>query len=192
MPYVWNDTVPVRSYLIPISDMTLDDRKATRVIVDTNLAETAVEREKIKARYEDLVIRDIEPVADLGMAATDDWLIAGLGVAATELVYVNAALAVNRCASFYGVSYESPAQSLSRIRFSLTATGANRGRFRLEQLYSRLEPAAYFSDQPMFVPNDTITVSVMPRIAFAANTERVTLLGRVIEPLDILVGRPAF
>lgn len=180
-----------KSYLIPLSDLTLSDRQDIRINVQAVL-ESNAQRLAIRDRIEDLVIRDTLPNTDLGLAAQEDWLVAGAGVLATELQYISAAIAQDRCIAFYGVGYESAAQSISRIRFTLGAASTTvRGVFQLEQMFDRLEPAGYFSSPIVYTRQETARIMVMPRIAFGANTERVHLLGRTIEPIGAVVSAPS-
>lgn len=179
------------STLIPLSDLSIEQRAAVRRNVEDILVRAAV---KVAIRQDpaDLIIRDTLPNTDLGLAAQEDWLIAGAGVVATELQYFSQALANDRCVAFYGVGIESAPGSVARLRLTLGAASAQiRGVFQLEQLLSRLEPAGYFSEPVLFTRNETCRVMVMPRLAFAANSERLHLFARTVEPIGAVVSAPS-
>lgn len=188
-----------KSYLIPVGDMTLTDRKNTRQNCDDILTERGTRL--IVDNPEQMVIRDVLPNTDLGVGlggpaagagTAEDWLIQGAGVLGTELQYFSSLLAIDRVIGFYGVSLESAPPSISRIRLTLgPASPQVRGVFQLEKLYSRLETVALFSEVVVYIRNDTIRCMVMPRLAFAALTERVALLGRVIETIGQVVSTPS-
>jgi hypothetical protein len=181
-----------RSYLIAAGDLSLDDRKSLRSNSDEVL-KAAATRLAIRDRLEDLIIRDTLPNADLALATSDDWLVAGAGVAGTELQYIGTTLAVDRCVAFYGVGSESVPQQISRVRLTLGAASAQiRGVFQLEQLNSRLEPLGYFSESIVFTRQEFVRIMVMPRTGgFAANTQRLHFLARTIEPIGSTVSAPS-
>lgn len=180
-----------KSYLLPIGDLTLQERQEIRANVNMVLDANA-SRLAIRDRLEDLIIRDTLPNTDLGLAAQEDWLIAGAGVVATELQYISAALAQDRVIAFFGVGSETAAASISRIRLTLGAASTTvRGLFQLEALNTRLEPAGYFSSPIVFTKQETARIMVMPRLAFAANSERLTLFARTIEPIGAVVSVPS-
>ena len=176
------------SYLIPVGDLSLEDRQALRRDADRKLIMNALDA-RIKSDDKDLLIRDTLPNTDLGLAAQEDWLIAGAGILATELQYLSAAVANNRVIGFFGVSVESAPASISRLRLTLGAASAQtRGSYQLEQLYSRLEPAGYFSELVQFVQIEVCRIMVMPRLAFVANSERLAFMARTVEPIGGVIS----
>lgn len=180
-----------RSYLIPVGDLSLDERRGMRANTDDVLVASALEL-AIRTNPDDLILRDTLPFTDLALAAQEDWLIAGAGVVATELQYFSSALAVDRCIGFYGLSYESVPPSISRVRFTLGAASAQiRGSYQIEKLNSRLETAGYFSEAVVFTRQETARILVMPRLAFAANTQRLALDSRTVEPIGAVVSAPS-
>ena len=179
------------SYLIPIGDLSLGERQASRAGCDTVLKANAT-RLAIRDRLDDMIIRDVLPNVDLGLAATDDWLVAGPGVAGTDLQYIGAAIPNDRVIAFWGCGMESAIPSISRLRLTLGAASSQvRGAFQLEQLYSRLEPVGYFSESIAFIRGEFCRVMVLPRLAFAANGQRFHLLARTIEPIGTTVSAPS-
>lgn len=180
-----------KSYSIPISDLTLAERQNVRAAVDANLL-TAALKTAIRDDPSQLIIRDALPNLDLGLAATDDWLIAGVGVAGTELQYISQLIAQTQAIGVYGVSIEQANPAISRIRLSLgPASNTTLAQYQIEDTYPRLEPVAYFSEPTVFPKNVTARIMVMPRTAFAANTQRLQLLARTIEPLGDVISTPS-
>lgn len=186
-----------KSYLIPVDDMSLEARLTMRAECDRKLIENAL-RVKIKDREEDLIIRDSLPNTDLGtaaaggvaLAAQEDWLMAAAGVVAAEGPLVWAVLANDRAMGFYGLTIETAPQPVSRVRFQL-GNGAVRGAFQVEQLDSRLNTAGYFSETVIFTHNEPVRILIMPRLAFGANTLRIPLMARTIEPIGQVVSAPS-
>lgn len=180
-----------KSYLIPLSDLNLSERQEIRSTVNTKLDEVAM-RLAIRDNVNDLVIRETLPNVDLGLAAQDDWLIAGAGAIGVLLQYIGFLLPVDRCLAFWGVGVESAAASVSRVNLSQGAGSAQvRGVFQIEQLQSRLEPAGYFSEPVIFSRQEFIRVQVMPRLAFAVNSERLHFFARTIEPIGNTISSPS-
>lgn len=186
-----------RSYLIPISDLSLDSRLAVRKNVDESL-ENAIRILAIRASLSQCVIRDSLPNFDLGLApaapnATDEWLVAGAGVAGTELQYFSGLLPQDTVIGFYGVAVENANPQISRIRFTIGPNSqTSLATFQLESLYSRLEPGGYYSEPVLYTRNQTARVLVMPRTGgFGANSQRLTMYARTIEPLGTWVSTPA-
>jgi len=180
-----------KSYLIPIGDMSLTDRQAIRKDCDNQIVSAAL-RAAVKDDPDLLAVRDTLPNTDLGLAAQEAWLIAGAGVVATELQYFNPTLAVDRCVGFFGVATEMATPGVSRLRFTLGAASSQvRGTYQLEPLYTRLEAAGYFSEVVIFVRQELVRCMVMPRVAWAANTERLELYARTVEPIGTVVSLPS-
>ena len=183
-----------KSYLLPLSDLTLADRAEIRGNVQKALESNAM-RLAIRDQVKDLLIRDALPFTDFAIPALandESWLIAGPGVVGTELQYFSSAIAQDRVVAFWGVGVESAAASISRLRLTLGAASTQvRGVFQLEQLTDRLEPAGYFSNPIIYTRTEVARLMVMPRLAFAANTERLHLFCRVIEPIGAVVSAPS-
>ncbi len=184
--------MPTKSYLLAIGDLSMPDRQAIRGNCDQLLLRAA-EKLAIRANDDDLIIRDCLPGTDLGLVANqDDWLVAGAGVQATELQYIGSQLSVDKCVAFFGVSFESAPNDISRLRLTLgAASGQIRGVYQVEQLNSRLEPVGYFSEPVVFIRQEYVRILVMPRVAFVANSQRVALLSRTIEPIGATVSAPS-
>jgi hypothetical protein len=186
-----------KSYLIPVGDLTLEDRRSLRADVDEKLRASALSL-AIQPDDSSLLIRDTLPNTDFGVGiggpgvgagTAEDWLDQIAGVAGTEHQYFVAVLANDRCVGFWGVAAESAPPSISRIRLTLGAASAQtRGVFQLEPLYSRLEAAGLFSEAVIFKKQETVRVMVMPRLAYAILTERLVLLARTIEPIGAVVS----
>ena len=82
---------------------------------------------------------------------------------------------------------------ISRVRFTIgPASTTTLATFQPEVMYSRLEPAGYFSEPVLYSRQQTARVMVMPRTGgFGANSQRLTMLARSIEPLGTWVSAPA-
>jgi hypothetical protein len=108
------------------------------------------------------------------------------------LQYFAPTIALDRIIGFYGIAYETVPTMISQVRMTLGATSALvRGVFQIEQLNSRLEPAGYFSDAIFYIRQEVARIQVLPRAAFAINSQRLTMFGRTIEPLGTVVSAPA-
>lgn len=201
MPISLNASMPTPSYLIPVGDLSLQERSMLRANIDEILGDAAL-RLKIKDNITDLVVRDTLPNTDLSIvgpsANADSWTIVGPGVLATELQYCNPAVGINQCIGVWGIGSPMAYPAISRIRFTLGAASTTvKGEFQLEQLYARLEPTGYFSTPLLYLRQDTMRVMVMPRIAFATAAaggvgEQLVLLARTIEPLGVTISAPIF
>lgn len=179
------------SYITPIEDMSIEDRRAARNSAQGWLINAASE---LRVRFDEksLLIRDIFPLTDLALAATDDWLIAGAGVAGTELQYTSNALAVDRLLVAYGCGSLNAIPNLSRLRATQGATSATtRGQYQLEDLWNRQSPNGMFSEPVGWLRQEIVRLMVMPKVAFAANTERLIIEGRVLEPIGGIISAPS-
>lgn len=174
------------SYLTPASSLTLAERRTIIDAVDYNLQ---VQADKLSIAG-DLVVRDTLPDTDLGLAATRDWLVAGLGIAGTELAFVNFAVPVDHVIGYYGVALLTAGQGISVTRFALGATQSQvKSVVQVEQLDALLEPVGYLNTDLYYKRNDVQWIGVMPRRGgFAANSQRVVLLSRVLEPFGTTVS----
>lgn len=171
--------------------MSIEDRRFARSSAQKWLVDSAAEL-RVRFNEKDLLIRDILPATDVGLAATDDWLIAGAGVAGTELQYIATQLAVDRIIVFYGIQTTMAVPSISHVRMTQGAASATtRGEYQLEQLYGRQEPVGFLSEPVGFLRQETPRVMVMPRLAFVVNSERLQLLGRVLEPIGGIISSPS-
>ena len=173
-----------KSYSVLTSDLTLDERRVVRAHVEDVLGYVAKEL-RIKTDDRDLEIRDILPATDLGLAATNDFLVAGAGIAGTELAYFAPLVGINVCMAFFGVAVENAAPGISSMRLTQgpVAPGVEvRGVYQIESLYDCLEPRAYFTEPVVFTRSETARALVTPRVAFAVNTQRVKLYGKIVEP----------
>jgi len=190
---------PTTSYLIPVGDLTLDQRLTLRNNVDDLLEQQCGPGGlSIVTDPRNLLIRDSLPNTDFGVgiggpavgAGTDEsWLEQIAGVAGVEHQYFVAVLPVDRCIGFYGISVESAPAPVSRVRLTLGAASAQiRGVYQLEKLYTRLETAGYFSEAVIFTRNETVRVMVMCRLAYAALVNRLELMARTAEPIGGVVS----
>jgi len=173
------------SELIPIGDLSLDQRASKRAEIDRNLIDFAVK--KAVGVASDLVVRDTLPFTDLGLAGgttAEEWLITSAGVVGTLLAYVSAKqLSTTQAVAFWGVGSPMASPGVSALKFFFGSSQAQvRAYFQLEQLFSRLESQGYFGTGLYYGPQEYITIDVMPISAFAASTEKLTLLARTVDP----------
>lgn len=174
------DAHRTESYLIPGGDLSLADRTEARVAVDNQLIDIGARDFPSAQKWS---IRDTEPHADINFATTGDWLDAAAGVAGTAHAYINHALPNKTYMGFFGVNYLSAPANVSWLKFfiglSQTAVIAF---FHLEQIQQRLERFGYFSQMIVYNSQDTVYQTVMPKLAYAANIERIVMLSRIAEP----------
>ena len=179
------------SYLIPIGDLSLAEKQSVRADADALLWDVC-RRTLVRDNPADVIIRDAMPFTDFALNAQEDWLIAGAGVVGTELQYMSVLTPIDHIIAFYGLALETTPPIISRVRFTLGATSTTvRGFFDTQALNSRLEPAGYFSERIVFKPNETCRIMVMPKVAWAVNTQRLVLLARVMEPIGQNVSAPS-
>lgn len=172
------------SYIIPVGDLSLDQRTGMRNTLDDNLLQTLINR-NVKTDRSQLVVRNVMPLADVGIAgAGQSWLIPGPSVVGTEIVYINSLLNAVTAVGFYGAAIVVANNGITRLRFLLNAADV-RAVMSVEELEGRLEPVGYFANQQIYSPQDTITVGVLPKAVFASQT--FVLLARIAEPRGILI-----
>lgn len=185
-----------KSYIIPIGDLSLDDRKGMRANVDEKLIVIAGML-KIRPSEDDLVIRDTLPNFDLGLtdvaaAVTDSWLVPGAGVVGTPLQYFAPVIAQDHALAVFGFETENATPSISRVALTQgPASAQSRGVYQVESLYTRLEPVGYLSEAIPFNRGEVFRTMVVPRLAFAVFTERFHLLARTVEPIGFIISAPS-
>jgi hypothetical protein len=173
------------SELIPIGDLSMDQRDTVRKSVDIALVKTAISK-AVSNNPAGLVVRDLLPFTDLGLTgntSAESWLITNAATAGTLLNYINAKqLSTTQCAGFWGVAGGVAPSNVSAVKFFFGAANAQIKAFvQIQQLLSRLEPEGLFSTPIIYVAQDTLSVQVMPTTSFAANTEQLILLSRMCD-----------
>jgi hypothetical protein len=180
-------------YIIPVGDLDIGTRSQMRQQCDQSLFARALDIRKLAATRNELVVRDIIPNVDLVNIAgglVTAWWITGALVANTPYIYVNAICPQDKVIAFYGVSQESVLPATALVYFRVGATGnSTRAVCNLEVLYARMESQGYLDMEVMYDPNERIFIDLLPRINAA--TERLMLMGRVIEPIGATVSGPA-
>lgn len=178
------------SGIIPSNELSLEERRRHRTDALAAVEHRAINVKRIGAGPEEIVLRDIIPDIDLGLA--NRWFRTGALVAATINTYVNVALAVQRCLVIYGVSVESPTLDCSFIYFRSGPAGATtRGIANLEYLNVRLETMGYLSKCVLWDPQETVFIQLWPRLTNALG-DRVILHGAIAEPVGETVSGPVF
>ncbi len=195
-----NPAVSQRTYLIPIDDMTLAERQSRRAQADDQAVDAALKL-ALAPEERGLVVRDCEPGFDLGIGLvvaaplfSQDYLIAGPGVAGTELQYVGQNLAgIDKTISFVGLGVGDPAGGaaaitpISLVRMTQGAASAQTlAIYQVEQLVLRQTPWGYFAKPITYSKGQFIRIMVTPRVAFGANGARLPFNARVCEPLSTL------
>lgn len=190
------DTSSIRettlSEIVPLGDLSAEERRYIRQTVDVNLVKLAI----LKAISNDpsgLVLRDLLPYTDLGLTGAtngNEWLITSAATAGTLLQYFSYQLSTTQCFAFWGVSLSPDSVSnISTLRFLFGPGGAQvKAYFQLEQLYNRLEPQGYFSSPLYYVAQDTVICQVGPLTSFAASSERLPLLARVVDQFGNVIS----
>lgn len=174
-----------KSELIPIGDLSLAERAEMRSIIDENLVNIALER-KIANAAKALVVRDMLPFTDMGLtgqSSSEDWLITGAATAGTPLNYINAKqLTTTQAAAFFGVGSPMASPQVSALKFYYgSALAQVKGFYQLQKLFVRLESDGYFGAPLYYAPQEYLSVQVIPISSFAANTEYLTLHGRMVD-----------
>lgn len=188
------DRIPLTttSYVIPIGDLSLDSRGNVRDTVDAGLVQFALDR-KITTEASALVVRDVLPFTDLGLAGqtnSEDWLIVGAATAGTLLNYLAAKqLTTTQAIAFYGVGSPMASPGVSGLKFLFGNSGAQvKAYYHLQQLFMRLEYAGYFGSPLYYGPQEYVQIQVMPITSFAQNTEYLTLFAREVEQFGFTIS----
>lgn len=158
--------------IIPEASLTLTQQTAVR----QRAAEAGI-RKALELRIRDkesaLVARHAEAVADWGSAAAlsfwNTTALAAIGTAVSVFpAAANPVLGVNKIAVFYRAVVGTAPIPVSLLRFSQAAAATTmKAVFDLEQLVGQLVPAGYFSEPVVYEPNDTLNITVVPKIATA-------------------------
>lgn len=171
------------STLVAIGDMSLDERKRVRQTAEANAALQLVSRARMDHR--EITVRTPRPHTDLGIAGTgESWLIPGPSVVGTAITFVSQLLNAVQACVFFGLSLDGVPNGISQVTFQLGA-GDIRAIMHVEELESRLEPEAYFGNQEIYGPNDTITLITLPKAVFASLV--FPFQARWAEPLGQLI-----
>lgn len=188
MPY---GTKFTKSYILPIGDLSLNDRQTMRAQADSVIVRQVLDK-AIVSDESQVVVRDCLPNVDLGITgARDSWIDTNASVADVEHNFFNQnPVSQQQVIAFFGVAPETTPMVFSKLRFTLGG-GAVRGVFQLESLYSRLEPAGYFGEPIVYVRTEVATCKVTPRAAAAANSVIFPLLARTGEPIGNVISAPS-
>lgn len=190
----WNLSVANPSYIVPVGDLSLAERNQIRMNARQQALNLFMEA-RIATDENQAVVRDGLPFTDFGLTggtSGNEWLITGAGTAGTEINYINALqLTTTQTCSFYGIGSPMATPNIGRVRFFLGPASATvRQVVQLEKLYSRLEQVGYLGTPVSYNPQAVITVGATPFNAFAANTERLTLLVVVCDKIGTTVSGP--
>jgi hypothetical protein len=186
---------------IPIGELSLDERRRMRLDALTQLRNRAINVKSLAGSPSELVIRDILPMTDLGLApaglgvGVDNWWVVDVAAAilptAARVNWINIALAVNRMLVIYGGAALSANPAIATLFFQSGPGGATvKGVVQLEACYAMLEPAYYLAKACLWDPQETVFISFLPRINVAADTDRHVLRGAIAEPLGEFLSGP--
>jgi len=193
-----NNVLPF-SGAIPIGELSLDERRRMRLDALTQLRNRAINVKRIAGSASELVIRDIIPMTDLGIApagvgAADNYWVVDIAAAvpaAARINWIKIALAVNRMLVIYGGAALSANPMISTLFFQSGPGGATvKGVVELEAMYAMLETAYYLAKGCLWDPQETVFISFLPRITVAADTDRHVLRGAIAEPLGEFLSGP--
>ena len=178
-------------YLIPGDELSIEQKQALRMNVDRTLQDRATTVKSI-GRSNELVVRDIVPNLDINVAPlnTSQWITGALVAGVVPINYVNAPLANNKILAFYGIADLEANPVVDVVFFRVGATGGStRGIAHLAQMFSKMTTDGYLDMAIVYDPQEVMFIQVVAN-AIAA-TERLILLGRVIEPVGATISGPA-
>lgn len=184
---------------IPIGELSLDERRRMRLDGLNQLKNRAITVKSLAGSPQELVIRDILPNTDLGIAAAgagaaaNRWVVdVALAVdPAARVAWVNVALAVNRMLLIYGGAALSAVPAIATLFFQSGPGGATvRALAELESCYAMLETAYYLAKAALWDPQETVFISVVARATVAADVDLHVLRGAVAEPLGEFLSGP--
>ncbi len=178
-----------RSYLVSSEDLTSPEIKMLRDRAAQRLLDQAITEGFISSAAE-AVVRDGLPNTDFGLAQRL-WAVPAAAlplVAGTQFTYVNFAVPNNKVIAVYGLGIRDARMNVSSISFQEGAGATTYAVFELEQLYTRMETAGYFSMPVIYPPNKTMFIVGTPGAADAL-APQITLYTLVLEQLGANVSR---
>ena len=170
-------------YAIPTDELTVTDIRGFRAAALE--AAELMARDRIAAGGE-YIARAPQNVADFG-CALDQWNTAALAIINTPYTVFQAiaapAVGARQVIVWYKVSIYTPNVPVSLLTFQEGAAGRTTfAVLDLEQMYSKLQTDAYFSEPVLYPPNAVQLIQVTSTIATLAVC-RVVLGGFIIEPV---------
>lgn len=179
------------STTIAEEDLNINERQVWRTRIAKNLLAGALQQ-NIRNDPSKLVLRDTLPGTDLSLASSEDWLVAGAGVAGTYTTYINLQLPTTKTIVLYGVGILPTNPLAISVVQLFQGPNTNYGSYQIEGLDLQLRPTAFFSEEIYYGKEQTMVVKVMPRTGgFAANTQRLKLHALTVEPLGDIVSAPS-
>lgn len=181
--------------LVPISDLSIEARRAyRRDAVDRGLRRAA-EKKIINSDYSNAIVRELRPDSDLNFGAVtfNQWLTTALIAGTLNTLVNNTQLPVNQLIVIYGVSHHEASPSLGEFQFD-RGTGGGGGIIEIvnvEPYLNRLENEFYLTRAIAYDPADIIFIQAMPYQS-NANGERWQLHGYVFEPIGVTLPAPIF
>ena len=140
--------------------------------------------EELKVSKESLVMRQLRP-EDLGLS-TPEWTFNIASSAAWNTMIDAASISNNRFVGIHGISYPvSATQAVSQLK--ITVKGNTARYWQVQGINNFQDPAFYFDDPFTVDQNTTITVTGYG--VSTGSTEKIMLLGQVVEKDGILVKK---
>jgi len=168
--------------LTPVEQMAVEDITALEATVKERLLEETSRR--LALPRDQLVVRDIMPKTDLGLA-NEEWITPTL-TADAWTKYFDKALPNNRFVIFYGVANQSPTPIATGVLYKLGPTGGTtKGVMMLEELYATRIPIGITDEAILYRGGDHIYIDVWAK---EAGTEALVLKGMVCEPYGEVVS----
>lgn len=180
--------------VIPISDLTLEQRRSFRLDALTRAIRRAADKRIINQDINSNgLARQIRPDSDLnfGGVTYNQW-ITGATTAGALITLVNSTQVSNRqLVVIYGISHNEPIPGLGEFQFSRGTAGGG-GMMAIVDVapyLNRLENEFYLSRAILWDPQDIIFIQAMPYITNALG-ERWVLHGYTIEAIGDTIAVP--
>jgi len=178
--------------VIPKSELTQAEISTFEEKIYNALIGMALEKE-LASTPEELVVRDLLPVPDLGWAS-NAWTnqvatVAGAWQAAPDVNVRLAGLQQNRCMAFYKVINNSLLPHIVATRFSLGTTGVL-GILQLEELWAEQEQVGFFG--PIFYTDgETVRYDYFADAVVGIGGEQIGFPAMVVEPYGEQIAQDA-
>ncbi len=166
--------------LIPISQLTPEMVDGLRSVVKSRLLAEAAKK---GYAADDLVVADLLPNADLGIAALggafDYWYTAAL-TADTSSPYVSHKLDDDEWVAIYGIAINDANPSTRKVKCSV-GTAIVLVDWQLEEIMCDMIPIGVSEEYALWLAGDTVTVDLLPQVTKAAG-DHIVLVGLICQP----------
>jgi len=166
--------------LIPISQLTPAQIDQVRMAAEARLLAEAAKKGFAPT---DMVVADILPNADLGLAALggafDYWLTAAL-VANTSSPYISHKLDDDEWVAIYGIAINDATPSTRKVQCQV-GTAITLVDWQLEEVFCDMVPIGISEEYALWLAGDTVTVNLLPQVTKAAG-DHIVLVGLICMP----------